>query len=142
MLKTKGVRGKRILFPRAEVGRDLLPQQLREQGAMVDLVVAYQTKIPMEHRARLVELLKAKAVDAVTFTSPSTAKNFAEMVDKDRLPELLADIPVACIGTITATEARAQGLEVSITPKEHTISALVLAIASFYRRKAKGQRRK
>src|SRR5204863_834022 len=35
--------GTRILFPRAEVARELLPNELRRRGAIVDVVSVYQT---------------------------------------------------------------------------------------------------
>src|SRR5438093_5268322 len=35
--------GTRILFPRAEVARELLPEELRRRGATVDIVTVYRT---------------------------------------------------------------------------------------------------
>src|SRR5262249_36661622 len=35
--------GTRILFPRAEVARELLPEELRRRGATVDVVTVYRT---------------------------------------------------------------------------------------------------
>jgi uroporphyrinogen-III synthase len=93
--------------------------------------------MPSENQKRLIELLEARAVDLVTFTSSSTVNNLVEMVGKPRLPTLLAGITIACIGEITAEDARKQGLEVHVIPKEHTISGLVRAIVSFYRRRTK-----
>ena len=45
-LKGKVLKGTRILIPRARVARDVLPEELRKQGAQVDIVEAYQTVIP------------------------------------------------------------------------------------------------
>ena len=38
-----GIRGSRILIPRAEVAREILPDQLRELGATVEVIPVYRT---------------------------------------------------------------------------------------------------
>ena len=38
--------GRRVLIPRAKVAREVLPAQLRERGAHVDVVPAYETVMP------------------------------------------------------------------------------------------------
>jgi uroporphyrinogen III methyltransferase/synthase len=140
IVTSKDIQGKKILFPRAKAARELLTEQLREHGATVDMVAVYRTQKPAENQQRLIELLEARAVDLVTFTSSSTVRNFVEMVGRARIHSLLSGISVACIGEITAKDARDLGLDIDIVPDEHTVSDLVLAIDSYYRQKANAQR--
>ena len=78
------VNGKRVVLIRAKVARDVIPEELRAAGAQVDVVEAYETVVPEKSRARLRALMKnaARRPHVVTFTSSSTAKNFAELLGK------------------------------------------------------------
>src|SRR5271165_1455877 len=75
------VQGKRVLLVRAKVARDLIPDELRAAGAAVDVAEAYETVVPEKSKTRLRTLMKsARRPHVVTFTSSSTAKNFAELL--------------------------------------------------------------
>ena len=78
------LQGKRILLPRAAVARDLVPVELRERGAMVDVVEAYRTVIPADAAARAQEALAHKP-DWITFTSSSTVKNLLAVTGREAL---------------------------------------------------------
>jgi uroporphyrinogen-III synthase len=71
-------------------------------------------------------------VDAVTFTSPSTAAAFAGLFEGEPLAELLADTAVACIGPITRGRVEALGIRVDIVPQDYTIAGLTRAIAAYF----------
>ena len=65
-------------------------------------------------KADLRESLQEKSIDMVTFTSSSTVKNFVALLDCDgpeELADLMADVPVAVIGPITAKTAEKYGLQ-------------------------------
>ena len=47
------VKGMRILIPRAEVAREILPDELVRMGAVVDVVTAYKTVRPEGKRERI-----------------------------------------------------------------------------------------
>ena len=124
----------RFLIPRAEVARELLPEELRAQGAHVDVVPVYRTITPAQHDAEWRQLLLDHRIHVVTFTSSSTVKNFVTMLGGvDAVRPLLQSITIACIGPITAKTAEEYGLTVSIMPRENTIPALVDAIARHYK---------
>src|SRR5438046_1433580 len=72
--------GDRVLLPRAKETRDVLVVELRRLGATVTEVPAYQTRRVENGASRLRGALAAGAIDAVTFTSSSTARNFAELI--------------------------------------------------------------
>lgn len=126
------LRGLNILLPRALVGRDVLPKELEQAGARVDVVPAYQTVLPGNlDRGRLSAML-AGSGDCIAFTSPSTIKNLAKLFDTQDLGKVLPGITVACIGSVTATTAVEFGLHVDIQPDNFTSADLAQAIALYY----------
>ena len=125
--------GLNFLFPRAAAGRDYIPRALAEAGARCDVVTAYRTVRPeTTDRAKAEALLAGGAVDCVTFTSPSTVRNFAQLFEAADLAPLLAGVRVACIGETTAAAAAALNLPTDILPAEHTAAALARAVAGYF----------
>jgi uroporphyrinogen-III synthase len=121
------VRGQRVLLVRAAIARDVLPRQLRQAGARVEVVPAYKTVVPRGSAARVRALLKdpRRRPDFITFTSSSTARNFAAMVRGSRLD----GIRLASIGPVTSATLRAVGLRVDVAAKTYTVDGLVKAMA-------------
>ena len=115
MMNGEKLGGKRILIPRAEVAREILPDTLRERGAEVDVPPAYRT-LPAEaadaERARTE--IGAGRVDMVTFTSSSTARNFADIFGGRSIREAMGRVAVASIGPIASETAREVGLETDV----------------------------
>jgi len=127
------VRGKRILIPRAEVARDLLPDELRVREADVTVAVAYRTVRPEGDIEALKAKLRRGDVQVVTFTSSSTVKHYVEFfASREEAAMLTAKAVVACIGPIAAQTAEAAGLKVSIRGKSNTVPALADAIAEHF----------
>ena len=119
--------GRRILLPRADVARAVLPEQLRARGAEVVEVAAYTTVQDGTDAERVRGLLQRGEVDAVTFTASSTVRNFVEMVGAD-----VGRAKVASIGPVTSGTAREAGLAVDLEAAEYTIPGLVQALRDFY----------
>jgi uroporphyrinogen III methyltransferase/synthase len=126
------LRGARILLPRAEVARDLLPKELEELGATVEVVPAYRTVRADANRELLKQLLQDRKIDLVTFTSSSTVTTFMELLGTENLKALLEGVQIACIGPITAATAEGFGVTVNIQPKQYTIPALAEAVLHYY----------
>ncbi|MBU0513649.1 MAG: uroporphyrinogen-III C-methyltransferase [Proteobacteria bacterium] len=127
-LASEQLEGQRILLPRAARAREILPDELRRQGATVDVVAAYRTVPPEGDQARRVF---ETGVDLVTFTSSSTVTNLHKMLGDDFL-RLLQGTIVAAIGPITADTARDLGLTIHIEAAKHTIPGLVQAIRQYF----------
>ena len=125
--------GERVLLPRAAETRDVLVQELRRGGADVVEVPVYVTRRVERDAGRLREALAARTVHAVTFTSSSTARNFAELFSDDERRALLAGVTVASIGPITAATAAEYGLGTDVMPAEYTIPALTRALVEYFR---------
>ncbi len=133
-----GIRGHRILIPRAEVAREVLPEQLRELGATVDVIPVYRTIVPTVDVASLTQQLQDGSVAALTFTSSSTVRNFVELFGgQEPVRRLVAQVAIACIGPITARTAEEYGLTVTIMPTENTVPALAEAIVKYFSERAR-----
>lgn len=133
-LKGKLRPGDKVLLPRADIARKILPQALTEMGANVQDIAAYRTVVEDEDMdaSGLIELLKAKTVDIVTFTSSSTVRNFLGMISGENTEELMKGVLVACIGPITAHTAEEAGLKVTVQATEYTIEGLLNAILEHF----------
>jgi uroporphyrinogen-III synthase len=129
----KGLRdkigGKRVLLVRAKVARDVIPEELRKAGAHVDVVEAYETVVPETSRRRLQILMRnqRRRPHVVTFTSSSTAKNFAELIGKASA-SLLKNVQFASIGPVTSATLRELQLPPAIEAREFTMGGLIRAI--------------
>jgi len=97
----------RVLLVRAKVARDVIPDELRAAGAMVDVVEAYETVVPKRSRERVRSLMKdsIRRPHIVTFTSSSTVRNFAELLGSGKTRSL-KNIQFASIGPITSATLR------------------------------------
>ncbi len=131
------LKGTRFLLPRADIGREVLVDELRKAGAEVTDVTAYRTvlaEIEREGDPDIYRMLLEKRIDVVTFTSPSTVRNFAQVFGAEQATDLLRTTAVASIGPVTAEAAEQFGISTSIMPKEYTIPALVDAIVAHFKR--------
>jgi uroporphyrinogen III methyltransferase / synthase len=125
----QAIAGARILIPRAQVAREILPQLLRANGAKEVVVApAYKTVIPRHANVeRMRQLIRSDTIDLVTFTSSSTVANFRAMMDMQ-----IGGLKVAAIGPITAETARTCGFEVLVSPAEYTVDSLLDAILDYF----------
>ena len=134
--------GDQVLLPRAKETRDVLVVELRRLGVAVTEVPAYQTRRVEDGVVRLREALASGSVDAVTSTSSSTARNFAEQFSDDERSAWRGRIAVASIGPITAATAAEYGLSTDVMPSEYTIPALARALADYFSRAPKSAGRR
>jgi uroporphyrinogen III methyltransferase/synthase len=124
------ISGARILIPRAQAAREILPQTLREKGAReVTVAPAYKTVAPREGAARIAGLVSSGAIDLVAFTSSSTASNFRKIAG-----ERSCGLKAAAIGPITAATARECGYDVVVSASDYTVDGLIDAIMGYFAR--------
>jgi uroporphyrinogen III methyltransferase/synthase len=124
------LRGKRVLLPRAEEARDIIPEGLAAMGAEIEVLTVYRTVRSEKRREELDELLREGKVDVLAFTSPSTIRFFLEIMGSDFHPA--ENVRVACIGPVTAAAARKAGLRIDILQERYTIPGMVEALEAYY----------
>src|SRR3989304_4102581 len=135
------VSGRWILMPRADIAREALASELSRRGAVVHEIAAYRT-LPAAPDPRGLNELR-RGVDAITFTSSSTVRNFVALMSggpryidaaafrrmgRDGAPmPSLNRAAIACIGPITAQTAREAGLPVDVMARReaYTMDGLV-----------------
>lgn len=130
-LQSSDLQGEKILLPRAEVARDLLPIELERRGATVEVVPVYRTVPSPTAGDRLRPLLRDRKIDLITFTSSSTVTNFVEALAQEDVKVICEGIRIACIGPITKDTAERVGLTVDMMPQQYTIPAFAAAIAEY-----------
>ena len=131
------LQGTRVLLPRADIGREVIGEELRKRGTVVTEVVAYRT-VTVDHERPggpdVYRMLLDRSIDVVTFTSPSAVRNFVELLGEEPAIDLLAPTLVASIGPVTAEAAAQYHIHSAIVPSQFTIPALVEAIVAHYER--------
>jgi hypothetical protein len=118
-LSGEDLAGKRVLLPRAAVARDIVPAELRNRGATVDVVEAYRTMLPEGLFDDAREIL-ARKPHWITFTSSSTVQNFIAAAGR----EALEQVKIASIGPITSATLREHGIEPHAEAAPHTVAGL------------------
>lgn len=124
-LAMSGLEGARVLLVTAAGARDVIAPVLAAAGATVEVLDTYRTVMPADAPDRLREALSGPAFDAVTFTSGSTVRHFAEA-----LAQALPDWPAVCIGPVTAEAARDAGWATVLVAREHTADGMVAVMAA------------
>ncbi|KFM99953.1 uroporphyrinogen-III synthase [Bacillus clarus] len=117
----------RILFPKGNLARDVIPVRLQELGVLLDELIVYNTKINVEKKEELIAALKLGEVNIITFTSPSTVVSFIHLLEGTNWREWTKKCTIACIGPITEKEARCHFPNV-IVPEKYTVESLIQCI--------------
>lgn len=126
--KSKDIKGKRFLFPRAKEGRDDLIDILTEKGAKVDLLIAYENKIPKNMDQTLQNISE---IDCITFASSSSVENFVKILSPSQY-EKFKQSACVCIGPQSLQKAKELGFEKAQKAPQSTINALIQKITELF----------
>lgn len=119
--------GQRILCLFGDRARATIPDGLRARGARVDIIEAYRTVPVADLALEIRRLVRAGAVDAVTFASPSSVSALRALLGVD-----LAALSGAClvaIGPTTATAMDAAGMPAHAVAVRPDVDGVVQAVA-------------
>mgnify|MGYP001010038280 CR=1 FL=1 len=130
---------KRVLFPRAEGGREELASALGEAGAIVDVVDAYR-HVPASDAARAVLAALGGVVDGahpgvLVVTSARRAHAIFDALG-DAAAQRLASLAVVAIGETTAAALRERGASSVHVVAEPTPGAVVATVRSLVARRS------
>lgn len=133
----QGTSGMSILIPRSDVamrdrGAADWTEVLREAGASVKEVVAYQTCMPESLAGPQLDEVRRSGADCFVFASPSAFENFVKAVGIDDLRRLSASSAFAAIGPTTAAAIRVSGVACRIEAAAPSAEAVAAAIARYF----------
>ena len=127
------VAGARILLARAAGARDVIPLALEAAGATVDVVDAYQNRMP-ERAPDQLRMALAGGIDGATFTSSSSVTHLGDAARAAGLDWPFAGVRAASIGPITSRTLRESGWEPAVEANPSDIPGLVRAVAQLFGR--------
>jgi uroporphyrinogen III methyltransferase/synthase len=125
--------GQRVLLPRGDLARKVLPRELAAKGLEPVEIDVYETKLAESTDELAIHWLKEKEIQMITFTSSSTVTNLLEVLRRSGVQnpvQLLDGIPIASIGPLTSQTVREAGLQVTLEAAEATIDGLLQAMVS------------
>ncbi len=120
-----------ILLTRSNLAEKELVDILQEGDHQPQDINIYKTKKLKGNKQLLSSNLRERNLDLITFTSPSTVRSFAEKL-KGNYKKEIKNIPVICIGPVTANEAVKYDFKVVKIASPYTISGLVAAVENYF----------
>jgi uroporphyrinogen III methyltransferase/synthase len=128
--------GERVLIVRPDHVRSALGADLERRGAAVTDLVAYRTEAapPDSAAAQALygQLLEGR-IDAVTFTSATAVRRFADLIGAEQAADLLNTTTVATIGPVTGAAARAMGIGRPLVAQTYTVDGLVEGLVAHFK---------
>jgi len=120
---------RRVLLPRALEAREVFADALTEMGCVLDVVTVYRVQAARPV-PEVIERLRERTVDAVTFTSGAIASAFVTALDASGLDadEVMSGLTVASIGPVTTEALQALGYSADIEADESTMASLAVAV--------------
>ncbi|MHC4604306.1 MAG: uroporphyrinogen-III C-methyltransferase, partial [Planctomycetota bacterium] len=124
------LQGKNILLLRSQLASKELAELLVQAKAKVNDTAIY-TIVPEKSEFKwLKEKIADRAIDWLTFASPSSVNAFFEQIQADLVNS--SNVKVASIGPVTSQQLKNLGVKVDVEPTEHTIDGLLTAIEGMY----------
>jgi len=117
------IEGMRLLLPQADIADPRLAEELRGQGAHVDVVAAYRTVLV---EPPMWGILPLRIADAVVLASGSACRSLAAAGGAG------GGAMLVCIGPKTAKVAREVGLRVGLVADETTSDGIIRALVSHF----------
>ncbi|MBI1311475.1 uroporphyrinogen-III C-methyltransferase [bacterium] len=122
------VTGQRVLWPRTNRGRDVLPDELVAAGATVEQVVVYENVDATSLPADVLAAIECEQLDWIALSSPSIARSLAKKIPDRLRPKIGTTTKLATISPVTSQAARDAGLPVSAEATTFTWDGIFEAI--------------
>lgn len=133
------VTGKRVLWARANRGRDVLSNELAAAGAELETVVVYRNEDATEFDASVRSRLIAGEIDWIGLSSPSIARNLADLVPPESRGHLGTSIKLASISPVTSAAAAEVGFPIATEATEFTWNGILEAISDRHSAVSRGE---
>jgi uroporphyrinogen-III synthase len=134
LIKQESLKGKCYLFPKGNIAKETIQSTLKNLGATVDEVTVYRTLQPLSENVQKIRtLLDEGKINVVTFTSPSTVKNFFHILGFSKDKNFTSDTKIAVIGPTTESALQEYDLKPDIQSHHSTIESLIESIIIYFR---------
>jgi uroporphyrinogen-III synthase/AcrR family transcriptional regulator len=128
------LKDKIVFIPRSAIGRETLPNGLKELGAIIKPAPVYNVALPASENLKApVEKLSKGKPDLFIFTSPSTFENFLQILNITDPAKYFNGCRIAVIGPTTKSAIEERKVNVDIMPDEYTIDGLAKTIVDYYK---------
>ena len=127
----------RVLYPKSAIGREAVPIALRVAGCDLLSIDVYRTVPELDVDLAALDQVQRGEIDIITFASPSSVRNFIDLVGQECTA--VRGIPVVCAGPVTAQAARDVGMTVVAVCDAPDAVAMTEAIATFWQRSVRRQ---
>jgi len=124
------VAGKRVIILRSDRGSDVLERSLTAAGADVTNFASYMLTISDPgHLSEMIDAGMNGKIDVFAFTSPLSARSFAEAaVKRTGSKDMFDNALTAAIGRPTADALISVGIKADIMPERATFEEMIYAI--------------
>lgn len=112
-----------ILIPNAKEARTYLEDNLRKM-CNVEVIKTYENVVGDSKKENIIDQLKNKEIDYITFTSSSTVRNLIKIIGVDNI-ELLKNTKLISIGPVTTETINEYELNLHKQADEYTIDGIV-----------------
>lgn len=130
MSRKFNLKGLRLLIPRTDIAPPDLSRILKSSGAQVAEVPAYRTASAAGDTKKILRgALRRKKIDAVTFTSASSAHHFFDCLSEELKQQMKKQsIKIFSIGPVTTQAIQMHGFKPWKEASKHTVEGLMEAI--------------
>ncbi|RLQ98033.1 uroporphyrinogen-III synthase [Falsibacillus albus] len=125
-------RPRHVLLPQGNLASKHIAAALEANNVKMDLWVLYETFLPLQSKKELIDFLTGHEHAIITFTSPSTVKNFMKIIKEYRLESRLSGHVFACIGPVTYDALTDHGVEAQICPSSYTVEDMLEGIVQYF----------
>jgi uroporphyrinogen III methyltransferase / synthase len=123
------VNNQRVLWARADRGREVLSERLTAAGATLEQVVVYTNRDVDALPAHELGMLERGDLDWIGLSSPSIARNLAKLLTPAARQHLNTRTKLCAISPVTAAAAQEAGLPIATTATEYTWDGMFRAMA-------------
>ncbi len=118
----------KVLWIRANRGRDILPERLQAAGVELESLTVYRHHDLEQFPDSVCRMLDAGELDWIGISSPSIARQLARLLTPKQRQYLGQQIRIAAISPITAAAAKEANLPVHAVAETYTWAGLFTAI--------------
>jgi uroporphyrinogen III methyltransferase/synthase len=130
LIKHDNLSGKRIMLARSNIASTEILEKLEKAGAEVKNIDIYLTTKSQKTDTSFKQIALETPPDVITFTSPSTVINFADLPGE--VSQYIETALIASIGPVTSQTCLKYFGRVDIEASKHTTEGLVEAIVDYY----------